>query len=115
MEHEGLNAREHYETARQRWLLPEEVLDLLSRRDALRLHVSGAPPELPPSGALFLFDRRSCKRFRRDGHNWLCRRSGGRVREDHVRLRVAGVPRLGAAHAHSADVSSPVFWNFTPL
>ena len=84
------NPREHFEAARERWLLPEEVLDLLSRREELALHVSGAPPELPPSGALFLFDRRSCKRFRRDGHNWLSRRSGGRVREDHVRLRVAG-------------------------
>ena len=75
------NSREFYAAAaQQRWLLPEEVFDVLCRHEPLGLFVSGAPPRLPPTGALFLFDRRTCKRFRKDGHNWLTRKSGARIR-----------------------------------
>ena len=74
------NSREFYAAAaQQRWLLPEEVFDVLCRHEPLGLFVSGAPPRLPPTGALFLFDRRTCKRFRKDGHNWLTRKSGARI------------------------------------
>ena len=101
------NSREFYAAAaQQRWLLPEEVFDVLCRHEPLGLFISGAPPRLPPTGALFLFDRRTCKRFRKDGHNWLTRKSGARIREDHVKLRVGGLPRVAAAHAHSADVAA---------
>ena len=101
------NSREHYaQASRERWLLPEEILDVLLHHDALCFYVSGSPPSLPPTGAMLLFDRRSCKRFRRDGHNWLTRKSGGRIREDHVKLRVGGLQRVAAAHAHSADVAA---------
>lgn len=102
-----LNDREHYAAVSQeRWLLSEEVIDVLLHHAALGLYVSGSPPSLPPTGAIFLFDRRSCKHFRRDGHNWLTRKSGGRVREDHVKLRVNGHQRVAAAHAHSSDVAA---------
>ena len=103
----GGNTREYYAAASQeRWLLPEEVLDVLLRHEELGLFISGSPPVLPPTGAIFLFDRTSCKRFRRDGHNWLTRKSGPRIREDHVKLRVGGLPRVAAAHAHSSDVAA---------
>lgn len=91
----------HYaEAAATRWLLPEEISDLLAHAARLNLVTSGTAPDRPPSGACYLFDRRACRRFRADGHGWTSRRSGGRVREDHVRLRVDGVPRVAASHAH---------------
>lgn len=34
----------------------------------------------------------------------MTRKSAGRIREDHVKLRVGGVQRVAAAHAHSADL-----------
>ena len=70
--------------AQERWLLPEEVVDILTNCEALGCRLSDAPPDCPPASSVFIFDRRVCKRFRRDGHNWLARRTGGRVREDHV-------------------------------
>ncbi|KAJ8605315.1 hypothetical protein CTAYLR_002348 [Chrysophaeum taylorii] len=103
-----MNSLEHYKEAVQwRWLLPEEVFDILTNHFALGCSVSMVPPECPPTGSVFLYDRRKCKRFRRDGHNWVTRKSAGRIREDHVKLRVGGAQRVAAAHAHSAD--SPAF------
>ena len=94
----------HYAAAAaSRWLLPEEILDLLTHAGRLSLQTSGAAPDRPPSGACYLFDRRVCRRFRADGHGWTSRGDSNRVREDHVRLRVDGTPRVAAAHAHHAD------------
>jgi ankyrin repeat protein len=94
----------HYAAAAaSRWLLPEEILDLLTHAGRLNLQTSGAAPDRPPSGACYLFDRRVCRRFRADGHGWTSRGDSNRVREDHVRLRVDGTPRVAAAHAHHAD------------
>lgn len=102
-----MNSLEHYAEAVQwRWLLPEEVHDILTNHDSLGCTISQSPPDCPPSGCVFLYDRRKCKRFRRDGHNWVTRKSAGRIREDHVKLRVNGVQSVAAAHAHSADVAA---------
>lgn len=38
--------------------------------------------------------------------SYLAGKSAGRIREDHVKLRVGGAQRIAAAHAHSADVQA---------
>mmetsp|Transcript_4941 Transcript_4941/g.7440 ORF Transcript_4941/g.7440 Transcript_4941/m.7440 type:complete len:1070 (-) Transcript_4941:128-3337(-) len=101
------NTLEFYQDAvKWRWLLPEEVFELIEKYEQLGCVVSTCAPECPPSGSIFMYDRRKCKRFRRDGHNWVTRKSAGRIREDHVKLMVGGVQRVAAAHAHSADSSA---------
>jgi hypothetical protein len=85
-----LGTRQQYsEAAQWRWLRPEEVFDVLTHHQILGCTVSLAPPDRPPSGApplhammrasrvtgrppdvagaIFLYDRRRTKRFRRDG------------------------------------------------
>ncbi|KAJ1453990.1 CG-1 domain-containing protein [Pelagophyceae sp. CCMP2097] len=102
-----LGTRQQYsEAAQWRWLRPEEVFDVLTHHQILGCTVSLAPPDRPPSGAIFLYDRRRTKRFRRDGHSWALRKSAGRIREDHVKLRVNGQHRVSAAHAHGADAQT---------
>lgn len=42
-------------------------------------------------GQLFLFDRRVCRFFRRDGHNWRKKPDGKTIRETHEKLKGASV------------------------
>ena len=44
----------------------------------------------PPSGSMFLYDRKRSK-YRRDGYSWKKRRDGKTIREDHMKLKVQGV------------------------
>ena len=40
------------------------------------------------AGSLFLIDRRCCRYFRKDGHNWRKKKDGKTVRETHEKLKV---------------------------
>ena len=40
------------------------------------------------AGTLYLFDRKSCRYFRKDGHNWRKKKDGKTVRETHEKLKV---------------------------
>lgn len=48
---------------------------------APHLHLTG--------GQLFLYDRRICRFFRRDGHNWRKKPDGKTIRETHEKLKGA--------------------------
>lgn len=39
-------------------------------------------------GSLFLFDRKTLRYFRKDGHNWRKKKDGKTVKEAHERLKV---------------------------
>ena len=43
---------------------------------------------LPAGGSIFLFDRKSVRFFRKDGHNWRKKADGKTVRETHEKLKV---------------------------
>lgn len=45
-------------------------------------------------GHLYLFDRRSVRFFRKDGHNWRKKADGKTVRETHEKLKVPSAPAL---------------------
>ena len=100
--------RTHYASAAaSRWLLPEEILDLLTHAGRLNLQTSGAAPDRPPSGACYLFDRRVCRRFPADGHGWTSRGDSNRVRETTCGSAWTARRRAAAAHAHHAPTRVP--------
>lgn len=63
---------------------------------------------LPQNGSVFLFDRRRCKNFKKDGFSWKRRKTGGAnsVREDRMYLKINGVDKIYGCYSHSSIVST---------
>ncbi|KAF3666764.1 hypothetical protein FXO37_10355 [Capsicum annuum] len=87
----GLNAQLDIEQilleAQHRWLRPAEVCEIL--RNYQKFRIAPEPPNRPPSGSLFLFDRKVLRYFRKDGHSWRKKKDGKTVKEAHERLKEA--------------------------
>lgn len=45
---------------------------------------------MPAGGAVFLFNRKTVRFFRKDGHNWRKKSDGKTVRETHEKLKARG-------------------------
>ncbi|KAK9677629.1 hypothetical protein RND81_11G156700 [Saponaria officinalis] len=87
--------------AQHRWLRPAEICEVL--RNFQKFHISSEPPNRPPSGSLFLFDRKVLRYYRKDGHNWRKKKDGKTVKEAHEKLKVEGVDVLHCYYAHGED------------
>ncbi|KAG6470669.1 hypothetical protein ZIOFF_071746 [Zingiber officinale] len=72
--------------AQHRWLRPAEICEILQNHGQFR--IAPEPPNKPPSGSLFLFDRKVLRYFRKDGHNWRKKKDEKTVKEAHERLKV---------------------------
>jgi hypothetical protein len=55
-------------------------------------------------GSIFVLDRTRTEQYRRDGYEWKTKKGSLAVREDHVKLKVQGVPRVYATYVHSERV-----------
>ncbi|CAI0473565.1 unnamed protein product [Linum tenue] len=77
--------------AQHRWLRPAEICEILRNHDKFR--IAQEPQNRPPSGSLFLFDRKVMRYFRKDGHNW-------RKKEAHERLKSGSIDVLHCYYAH---------------
>ncbi|CAI9758229.1 unnamed protein product [Fraxinus pennsylvanica] len=87
--------------AQHRWLRPAEICEIL--RNYKKFCLSSEPPNRPPSGSLFLFDRKVLRYFRKDGHNWRKKRDGKTVKEAHERLKAGSVDVLHCYYAHGEE------------
>ncbi|CAB4320115.1 unnamed protein product [Prunus armeniaca] len=87
--------------AQHRWLRPAEICEILSNFQ--KFHISSEPPNRPPSGSLFLFDRKVLRYFRKDGHNWRKKKDGKTVKEAHEKLKVGSVDVLHCYYAHGEE------------
>lgn len=87
--------------ARRRWLRPAEICEILQNYRKFR--IAPGPPNRPPSGSLFLFDRKVLRYFRKDGHNWRKKKDGKTVKEAHERLKVGSVDMLHCYYAHGEE------------
>ncbi|CAJ1938111.1 unnamed protein product [Sphenostylis stenocarpa] len=87
--------------AQHRWLRPAEICAILSNYTKFR--IAPEPAHLPPSGSLFLFDRKVLRYFRKDGHNWRKKKDGKTVREAHERLKAGSVDVLHCYYAHGEE------------
>ncbi|RDX66487.1 Calmodulin-binding transcription activator 2, partial [Mucuna pruriens] len=73
--------------AQHRWLRPAEICEIL--RNYRLFQITSEPPNRPPSGSLFLFDRKVLRYFRKDGHNWRKKKDGKTVKEAHEKLKAS--------------------------
>ncbi|KAJ8775354.1 hypothetical protein K2173_020358 [Erythroxylum novogranatense] len=87
--------------AQHRWLRPAEICEIL--RNYPKFHISSEPPNRPPSGSLFLFDRKVLRYFRKDGHNWRKKKDGKTVKEAHEKLKVGSIDVLHCYYAHGEE------------
>ncbi|CAH8303827.1 unnamed protein product [Eruca vesicaria subsp. sativa] len=87
--------------AQHRWLRPAEICEIL--RNYQKFHIASEPPNRPPSGSLFLFDRKVLRYFRKDGHNWRKKKDGKTVKEAHEKLKVGSIDVLHCYYAHGED------------
>ncbi|WOL03728.1 calmodulin-binding transcription activator 4-like isoform X1 [Canna indica] len=90
--------------AQNRWLKPAEVLYILQNHG--NFEITQKPSHLPPSGSLFLFNRRVLRYFRNDGHSWRKKANGKTIREGHERLKVGNSEALNCYYAHGEQNSS---------
>ncbi|RDX65241.1 Calmodulin-binding transcription activator 2, partial [Mucuna pruriens] len=87
--------------AQHRWLRPAEICEIL--RNYRMFHITSEPHNRPPSGSLFLFDRKVLRYFRKDGHNWRKKKDGKTVKEAHEKLKVGSVDVLHCYYAHGEE------------
>ncbi|XP_058093169.1 calmodulin-binding transcription activator 4-like [Magnolia sinica] len=102
---------ELFQVAKNRWLKPAEISFILHNYDEDKLILE--PPQNPPSGSLFLFNRKVVRFFRKDGYSWRKKKDGRSVGEAHERLKVGGVEALNCYYAHGEPKSSfqrRVYW-----
>ncbi|KAK9090094.1 hypothetical protein Sjap_023271 [Stephania japonica] len=90
-----------HEAAKYRWLKPVEVYFILQNHENYELNET--TPQKPPSGSLFLFNKRVLRFFRKDGHNWRRKKSGRTVGEGHERLKVGNSEALNCYYAHGEE------------
>ncbi|KAF0924982.1 hypothetical protein E2562_015045 [Oryza meyeriana var. granulata] len=101
--------------ARSRWLKPSEVYYILQNHE--RFPITPEPPKKPPSGSLFLYNRRVNRYFRRDGHAWRRKKDVRTVGEAHERLKVGNVDALSCYYAHGEQnpcFQRRCFWMLEP-
>ncbi|KAG9151641.1 hypothetical protein Leryth_001942 [Lithospermum erythrorhizon] len=96
-----LDIEQILQEAQHRWLRPTEICEILQNYQKFR--IAPEPPTRPPSGSLFLFDRKVLRYFRKDGHNWRKKRDGKTVKEAHERLKAGSVDVLHCYYAHGQE------------
>ncbi|XVE83136.1 hypothetical protein DITRI_Ditri16bG0063300 [Diplodiscus trichospermus] len=87
--------------AQNRWLRPAEICEILKNYKKFR--IAPEPAHMPPSGSLFLFDRKVLRYFRKDGHNWRKKKDGKTVKEAHERLKAGSIDVLHCYYAHGEE------------
>ncbi|KAK9751182.1 hypothetical protein RND81_02G248100 [Saponaria officinalis] len=97
----GFDINQLLQEAQKRWLKPAEVLFILQNH--ANYQITAEAPQKPPSGSLFLFNKRVLRFFRKDGHNWRKKKDGRTVGEAHERLKVGNAEALNCYYAHGED------------
>ncbi|KAL4369390.1 hypothetical protein GQ457_05G008410 [Hibiscus cannabinus] len=87
--------------AQHRWLRPPEICEVL--KNYKNFSIAPEPAHMPPSGSLFLFDRKVLRYFRKDGHNWRKKKDGKTVKEAHEKLKAGSIDVLHCYYAHGED------------
>lgn len=94
----GFDINELLQAAQTRWLKPAEVLFILQNH--ANYQITQETPQKPPSGSLFLYNKRVLRFFRKDGYSWRKKKDGRTVGEAHERLKVGNAEALNCYYAH---------------
>ncbi|XP_048502403.1 calmodulin-binding transcription activator 4 isoform X2 [Beta vulgaris subsp. vulgaris] len=101
----GYDINELLQAAQTRWLKPVEVLFILQNH--ANYQITQEAPQKPPSGSVFLFNKRVLRFFRKDGYSWRKKKDGRTVGEAHERLKVGNAEALNCYYAHGEE--NPTF------
>ncbi|CAJ2668102.1 unnamed protein product [Trifolium pratense] len=109
------NINDLFQEAKKRWLKPIEVYYILQHHDMCEF--TNMPLNRPRGGAVYLFNKRVMRFFRKDGHNWRKKKDGRTVAEAHERLKVGNVEALNCYYAHGEENRSfqrRSYWMLNP-
>lgn len=115
MQQQALDVQKLQQVVKTRWLKPQEVLQILQNHE-LFVH-SHKPPQKPPSGSWFLFNRRILRFFRNDGLEWQKKKNGKTINEAHERLKVDNVEALNCYYARgdkNRAFQRRIYWMLDP-
>lgn len=97
----GFDINELVQEAKTRWLKAPEVLFILQNHE--QFQITQQAPQKPPSGSLFIFNKRVLRYFRKDGYSWRKKKDGRTVGEAHERLKVGSAEALNCYYAHGEE------------
>ncbi|KXJ21269.1 calmodulin-binding transcription activator 2 [Exaiptasia diaphana] len=110
----SIKKAETFSSLKLKWNSSEEVLSILISFEKHESWFSQKVPKRPPNGSMLLFNRQNIKDYRKDGYSWKKRTSSSSyIREDHCKLKVAGVNCLNVVYTHSAIVPTfhrRIYW-----
>ncbi|CAO2828977.1 unnamed protein product [Amaranthus hypochondriacus] len=112
----GFDINELLQAAHTRWLKPAEVFFILQNHANYK--ITQEAPQKPPSGSLFLFNKRVLRFFRKDGHSWRKKKDGRTVGEAHERLKVGNAEALNCYYAHgeiNPNFQRRSYWMLDPV
>ncbi|KAG2593923.1 hypothetical protein PVAP13_5NG264416 [Panicum virgatum] len=115
MQQQGLDIHKLQQVVKTRWLKPQEVLQILRNHELFT--VSHNPPQKPPSGSWFLFNRRVLRYFRNDGFEWQKKKNGKTISEAHERLKVDNMDALNCYYARgdkNPTFQRRIYWMLDP-
>ncbi|GKV49821.1 hypothetical protein SLEP1_g56552 [Rubroshorea leprosula] len=96
-----LDIEQIYSKAQNQWLSRPEICRILQNHKGFP--ITSAPHNKPPSGSLFLFDKKVQKHYRNDGYNWKKKKDGKTLSEGHQTLKVKGYGNLDCYYARGEE------------
>mmetsp|Transcript_15268 Transcript_15268/g.22982 ORF Transcript_15268/g.22982 Transcript_15268/m.22982 type:complete len:868 (+) Transcript_15268:91-2694(+) len=92
------------EAAKERWLTPEEIHEILTNHELLGFKLSIVKPHCPRGGEMYLFDRNVVPDFKSDGIDWVKKKGSSKENEQYLKLLTHGVHTVTGLYATaSAD------------
>ncbi|MCL7029476.1 hypothetical protein MKW94_017712 [Papaver nudicaule] len=87
------------EDAKTRWFRPNEVYAILCNYKCFSEIQRNTKLHLPKGGTIVLYDRKTLRNFRNDGHDWKEKKNSTYVQEGHEHLKVGQLERIHAYYA----------------
>ncbi|KAJ6853140.1 calmodulin-binding transcription activator 4-like isoform X2 [Iris pallida] len=115
MNSQGFDYNKLLKEAKIRWLKPAEIQYILQNHE--KYPIAQSAPQQPPSGSVFLFNKRVHRNFRKDGHSWRKKKDGKNVGEAHEKLKVGNVDALNCYYAHGDQnpfFQRRIYWMLDP-
>ncbi|KAJ3678258.1 hypothetical protein LUZ60_002061 [Juncus effusus] len=113
----GYDLSKLIQEAKVRWLKPIEVLFILQNHEYIGF--TNKPPLKPPSGLLYLYNKRVNRYFRNDGHSWKKKKGSKNLDEGHEKLKVENREVLQCYYTHGHEIENPhlrrrIYWMLDP-
>eukprot|EP00887_Chlorella_sp_A99_P002986 scaffold24.g2986.t1 len=108
--------RASLEQSQSSWLSNEQIHELLLHVEPCGFPTSRQAPHLPEAGTLYVFNKKTCRYFRKDGHPWELKQDNKTVNETHEKLKVGDKKKLNCYYCRSRmdDLKRRSYWLLEP-